>query len=267
MNQKISSLLRQTTLSCLMAAVLVIPAQADVNNDLNKFFNKLGFEGNATRAAVWQGQAAGYATGGNLFLRNQVNNLQIAFFTPPHITAGCGGIDAYLGSFSFINSEQIERFVKQLMGNAVGYFFDLALQTAVPGMKSVKDFMQKLASELNNMNISSCQAAQGIIGGLWPKNTVQSQKICQDIGGETNMFSDWAASRQGCTVGGQMNKVLDKAPENMKDQVMKDRNLMWDILQKNDMMKGNTELMELVMNVTGTLIFDDKGEIKFIGPQ
>ncbi|MBB2413027.1 conjugal transfer protein TraH, partial [Escherichia sp. 14.0985] len=63
MNQKISSLLRQTTLSCLVAAVLVIPAQADVNNDLNKFFNKLGFEGNATRAAVWQGQAAGYATG------------------------------------------------------------------------------------------------------------------------------------------------------------------------------------------------------------
>ncbi|MBB2454436.1 conjugal transfer protein TraH, partial [Escherichia sp. 8.2195] len=38
-------------------------ASADVNNDLNKFFNKLGFEGNATRAAVWQGQAAGYATG------------------------------------------------------------------------------------------------------------------------------------------------------------------------------------------------------------
>ncbi|EFA8566982.1 conjugal transfer protein TraH, partial [Escherichia coli O157] len=182
-------------------------------------------------------------------------------------TAGCGGIDAYLGSFSFINSEQIERFVKQLMGNAVGYFFDLALQTAVPGMKSVKDFMQKLASELNNMNISSCQAAQGIIGGLWPKNTVQSQKICQDIGGETNMFSDWVASRQGCTVGGQMNKVLDKAPENMKDQVMRNKNLMWEILKKNDMMNGNTELMELVMNVTGTLIFDDKGEIQFIGPQ
>ncbi len=108
-------------IGCSLAG-MPFTASADVNNDLNKFFNKLGFEGNATRAAVWQGQAAGYATGGNLFLRNQVNTLQIASFTPPHITAGCGGIDAYLGSFSFINSEQIERFVKQLMGNAVGYF-------------------------------------------------------------------------------------------------------------------------------------------------
>ncbi|UCQ29575.1 conjugal transfer protein TraH (plasmid) [Edwardsiella tarda] len=258
---------RRAVLACLLSAMVIHPGMADVNNDLNNFFNKLGFEGNATRAAVWQGQAAGYATGGSLFLRNQVNQLQIASFTPPSITAGCGGIDAYLGSFSFINSEQIERFVKQLMGNAAGYFFDLALQTAVPQMKSVKDFMQKLSTDLNSMNMSSCQAAQGIIGGLWPTHTVQSEKVCQDIAGETNMFADWAASRQGCTVGRQMDNVMSRAPENMKDQVMRNKNLMWDILKKNAMLNGNTELMELVMNVTGTLIFDNNGEVKFIGPQ
>ena len=39
MNRKSSFLLRRVTLSCLVAAVLALPAQADVNNDLNKFFN------------------------------------------------------------------------------------------------------------------------------------------------------------------------------------------------------------------------------------
>ena len=29
----------------------------------------------------------------------------------------------YLGSFSFINGEQLQRFVKQIMSNAAGYFF------------------------------------------------------------------------------------------------------------------------------------------------
>lgn len=58
-------------------------AVANVNSDMNNFFNKLGFEGNATDARAWQGQAAGYATGGNLFIRNQVKQLQIASFTPP----------------------------------------------------------------------------------------------------------------------------------------------------------------------------------------
>ncbi|BBG61842.1 conjugal transfer pilus assembly protein TraH [Providencia rustigianii] len=242
-------------------------AKANVNQDLNNFFNKLGFEGNATDARAWQGQAAGYATGGNLFLRSQVKQLQIASFTPPSINAGCGGIDAYLGSFSHINSEQIQQFVKQLMTNGAGYLFDLALQTTVPELKSAKDFLQKMASDINSMNISSCQAAQGIIGGLWPINTVASQKICQDIAGETNMFADWAASRQGCTVGGQMNNAFDKAPENMKDQIMQNKNLMWEILAKSQFLSGDNELKELVMNLTGTLIFDAKGNVKTTIPK
>ncbi|EAB6419118.1 conjugal transfer protein TraH [Salmonella enterica subsp. enterica] len=242
-------------------------AKAHVNQDLNNFFNKLGFEGNATDARAWQGQAAGYATGGNLFLRSQVKQLQIASFTPPSINAGCGGIDAYLGAFSHINSEQIQQFVKQLMTNGAGYLFDLALQTTVPELKSAKDFLQKMASDINSMNISSCQAAQGIIGGLWPTNTVASQKICQDIAGETNMFADWAASRQGCTVGGQMNNAFDKAPENMKDQIMQNKNLMWEILAKSQFLSGDNELKELVMNLTGTLIFDAKGNVKTTIPK
>lgn len=252
-------LLPALALSVLMGASS--SALANVNNDMNNFFNKLGFDGNATDARAWQGQAAGYATGGNFFIRNQVKQLQIASFTPPSLNAGCGGIDAYLGSFSYIDSEQLQQFVKQLMQNSAGYFFDLALQTTVPELKQAKDFLQKMASDVNSMNISSCQAAQGIIGGLWPTNTVQSQKICQDIAGETHMFADWAASRQGCTVGGQANKAYDRAPENMKDQVIKNKNLMWEVLQKNKMLDGDTELKELIMNLTGTLIFGEDNKV------
>ena len=46
------------------------------------------------------------------------------------------------GAFSHINGDQLQRFVKQIMGNAAGYFFDLALQTTVPEMKQAKDFLQ-----------------------------------------------------------------------------------------------------------------------------
>lgn len=254
--------MRKRLMSVLCATVLSpFWSDASVNNDMNNFFNKLGFEGNATDARAWEGQAAGYATGGNLFIRNQVKQLQIASFTPPSINAGCGGIDAYLGSFSHINGEQLQQFVKQLMQNSTGYLFDLALQTTVPELKSAKDFLQKMASDVNSMNISSCQAAQGIIGGLWPTNTVQSQKICQDIAGQTNMFADWAASRQGCTVGGQMNNAFNRAPDNMKDQVIQNKNLMWEILNSNKMLDGDDELKELIMNLTGTLIFGKENQV------
>lgn len=255
-------------LSLLLAGFLFSGnAAADVNSDMNKFFNKLGFDSNVTGPAAWQGQAAGYATGGNIFLRNQVKQLQIVSFSPPSLSAGCGGIDAYLGSFSYINSEQITQFVQQLMTNAAGYLFDLALQTTVPELKSAKDFLQNMAADINSANISSCQAAQGIIGGLWPKNTVQSEKICQDIGGESNLFADWAASRQGCTVGGKMDSTFERGSEKMKEQVMRNKNLMWEVLKKNAMFNGNRELKELVMNLVGTVIFGNKdSDVKFTPP-
>lgn len=242
--------------------LLSTAVNADVNSDLNDFFGKLGFETNTTMPHAWQGQAAGYASGGSLYMRTAVKQVQLFSMQVPSLNAGCGGIDAYLGAFSHITGEQLQRFVKQIMGNAAGYFFDLALQTTVPEMKQAKDFLQKLASDVNSMNMSSCQAAQGIVGGLWPKTAVSQQKICQDISGEQNLFSDWASSRQGCTVGGQYGSVTDKADAKNKEQVLKNKNLMWESLGKNHLFSSNRELKEFAMSLTGTLIFDDKGEIK-----
>ncbi|MBS8989393.1 conjugal transfer mating pair stabilization protein TraG [Escherichia coli] len=242
-------------------SAMIPPASADVNSDMNQFFNKLGFATNTTQAGVWQGQAAGYAYGGSLYARNQVRNIQLISMTLPDINAGCGGIDAYLGSFSFINGEQLQRFVKQIMSNAMGYFFDLALQTTVPEIKTAKDFLQKMANDINSMNLSSCQVAQGIVGGLFPQTQVSQQKVCQDIAGESNIFADWAASRQGCTVGGQSSSVRDKASDKDKERVLKNINIIWDSLSKNRMLDGNKELKEFIMTLTGTLIFGEDSEI------
>lgn len=167
---------------CAVLLTVTPAASADVNSDMNQFFNKLGFASNVTQAGVWQGQAAGYAYGGSLYARTQVKNIQLISMTLPDINAGCGGIDAYLGSFSFINGDQLQRFVKQIMSNAAGYFFDLALQTTVPEIKTAKDFLQKMASDINSMNLSSCQVAQGLVGGLFPQMSEDlSQQFAQYV--------------------------------------------------------------------------------------
>jgi len=249
-----------------LTGLALTPAQADVNSDLNGFFGSLGYSGNVTQAQAWQGQAAGYFTGGSVYLRNPVKNVQLISMQLPSLNAGCGGIDAYLGSFSTISGEEIQRFVKQIMSNAAGYAFDLALQTMVPELKQAKDFLQKLATDVNSSNMSSCQAAQGIIGGLWPVTQVSQQKICQDIAGETNMFSDWAASRQGCTVGGKGDTVTNKASDAQKDQVLKNKNLIWDALSRNTLFNGNRQLKELVMSTVGSIIFNKTGDVTILTP-
>jgi len=65
-------------------------AYADVNSDLNHFFGKLGFESNTTMPHAWQGQAAGYASGGSIYMRTAVKQVQLVSMQVPSLNAGCG---------------------------------------------------------------------------------------------------------------------------------------------------------------------------------
>ncbi|HHH4582771.1 conjugal transfer protein TraH, partial [Klebsiella pneumoniae] len=76
---------------CGMLLGVSLTAAADVNGDMNNFFNKLGFASNTSQPQVWQGQAAGYASGGSLYARTQVKTIQLVSMTLPDINAGCGG--------------------------------------------------------------------------------------------------------------------------------------------------------------------------------
>ncbi len=69
------------SLFCGAALGLSFSAAADVNGDMNNFFNKLGFASNTSQPQVWQGQAAGYASGGSLYARTQVKTIQLVSMT------------------------------------------------------------------------------------------------------------------------------------------------------------------------------------------
>lgn len=250
-----------STLAGLLLSVSV--AQASVESDMKSFFNDMTYSSNATSAKAWQGQAARYMTGGSFYSRTGVKNIQMVSISLPSISSGCGGIDVYLGAFSFINADQFIAFMKQIMANSTGYMFEIALKTTVPELAAAKDYVQKLVSDLNQFNMSSCQAAQGIVGGLASMWSESQQAVCQSISGQTNMFADWAASRQGCTTGGGYDKVTDKATGSEADQVLKNINLMWSAME-NSALSNSQELRQFAMSVSGTVTFDGEGTMRVL---
>lgn len=254
--------------TCLFAGILAAylsPAMAGVQDDMNNFFDHMGYATNSTSAKAWQGQAARYMSGGSFFARTGNKNIQLVSISLPSISSGCGGIDVYLGAFSFINKDEIVAFVKQVMASAPGYLFDLALKTTVPELAAAKDFVQKLATDVNRFNMSSCQAAQAAIGSVASMWGVSQQTICQSVAGQNNVFSDWVASRQGCTTGGDYGRVVGKAKGAEKDQVLYSTNLMWDALA-NGTLSSSQELRQFAMSVSGTVIFDDQGKMHVLSP-
>ncbi|HBD7476120.1 TPA: conjugal transfer protein TraH [Legionella pneumophila] len=238
-------------------------AQANVSNDLNDFFNGLGYGANVTSPAAFESQAAGFFGGGSLYARNQVRQYQLVQLDLPSYRAGCGGIDLYTGSMSFLSEQKLVDLGKSVMTNAGAYAVDVMLAATVPELKQVRDYLQQLEQMANQASINSCQLSQNMVGGMFPKTAESQQKICKDQAamGKEGMYSDYVKARMACS-GTGFDQVMDKASQDpeRKKQVVLNKNLVWSILQTKSFLKSNRELAEMVMSLTGTLIIDKEGK-------
>jgi conjugative transfer pilus assembly protein TraH len=67
---------------------------------------------------------------------------------------GCGGIDLFAGSFSFINEAQFVALLKNIGQNALGYFFQLALKSMAPEIAVTLEWLQDQAQKINALNVN-----------------------------------------------------------------------------------------------------------------
>ncbi|CAL7962372.1 conjugative transfer pilus assembly protein TraH [Gammaproteobacteria bacterium] len=243
------------------------PVFADVSGDLGNFFTSLGYDNNVTPETAYQGQAAGYYSGGSVFLRDRVKNIQVIYLDPPTLRNGCGGIDLFGGGFSFVNAQELTEFFQKIMSNAGGYAFNLALETAVPEIAHGMQYIQKLAQEINANNFNSCEMAETLIGGMWPRTKATQQHICKDLGNYSGKFSDWAQARQRCSMDKEYNETMAKTDEAVHKQykkaVMVNKNLIWDALAASSYIG---ELKEFFMSLSGTIVYGSNDKIKIYSP-
>ena len=146
---------------------LVGVARADVASQMNGFFNDAGGAANVTGPTAFQGQSAGYYSLGNVWTRFPQKSVSPFNLQLPSARAGCGGIDLFAGSFSFINASEIVAMLKATANNALGFAFKLAIDSVSPEIGKVMDEFSQKAQLLNQMNISSCETAQALVGHRW----------------------------------------------------------------------------------------------------
>jgi hypothetical protein len=114
----------KTALAFVLVLVLLPAAQADdppgtgIGNQMTAMFNTML---NYTEPTAHLGQRRGVLTGGSLNARNRIMNESLWHFVPPSFDAGCGGIDLFAGSFSFLSAEQFQNLLRAIAANAAGY--------------------------------------------------------------------------------------------------------------------------------------------------
>lgn len=231
--------------------------QANVAKDLNTYFDGMGFSANATNPAVVQGQEAGYLSGGSLFLRNPVKDVQIAQLNMPGLRGGCS-IDAWGGSFSYISMDNFMKVGKAAMQSAPGVAFQIALQTMSPMVSNIVSDARSWMNQINQMDMNSCTAAYGLVG-LATKGTAANQYACKDLTSQGGKFADWLASADGCNKDNSAYEYANNTDQG-KVSILQNKNIVWSALKLDSGIAGDNQLQEFLMSISGTISFDDEGK-------
>lgn len=253
----------------ILLILLGTASNAGMQDNLERAFGALGMSNNMTTAGGYQDQTGGFYTGGSVFGRSKVNNAELFSLQMPHYRAGCGGIDLFMGGFSFINAQAFTQLLRNIGSNASGYAFNLALSTVTPQIKSVLDELSAKIQQMTNQNINSCEAAATLVGGVWPQTDASSQLLCNAMSKELGLASDWAQSHQKC--GAELKRTETNKHKNekagFKDILGDEFNIAWKAIQKNSFLSQDQQLAEFFMTVSGSIIsrrVNDQLEMKVL---
>lgn len=243
-----------TTALVFAAVSMTSPLRAaDVGSAMGDFWQDLGGQMNYT--APGKGQAAGYYTGGGLYMRTPIRNTSFVSLSAPSYRAGCGGIDLFGGAFSHISAGEFISTLKAVVNNASGAAFKIGLETISPILGEVMGDLNDIMSRINQANMNSCESAQNIVGAMWPQIDESSRSICSMIGNRQGFFADMAQAKHKCGNGGERVSTLSRATGPAKDMIPVDRNPTWEALKGHPLLSSNPELMKVMHTLLGTAFF------------
>ena len=184
------------SLAFFLASVTACPADGWVDDWINQAV--------VTGPDNFATQKRNYASMGGMSARWPVGNDPLVSVSKPRFKAGCGGIDAYLGGFSFLEFDYLVQKLQRIMGPAAAAFaFDIALNTLCePCSKSMKS-LEAITDRLNQLQLDDCKAAKAVVTtALSPfSKTVGEQQALAlaDFEQSSGIKDLWHALRESAT--------------------------------------------------------------------
>lgn len=148
-----------------------------------------------------QGQQRGYYSGGNFSARWKSTASYPVTIEAPRVKGGCGGIDIFMGGFSFMDTGHLVNKLQAILSGAASVAFDLALKTMCEQCSNTIKNMEAIADKLNSMQLDECSASKELVGIMADDNGFRSSDEMQSrlgkaikenklISGASTLWSD-----------------------------------------------------------------------------
>jgi len=158
--------------------------------------NMFGSMSNSTSpTTVGNAVGTGVIGFGGFTMKNHISNVNLVSWVPPSFSAGCGGIDWYGGSISFINKGEFQQLLRDIASNgasaAIGYAFHVALDAMCPSCLMVMTQLQEKIAKMNSWMSDSCRAGSSLVDALTPdglKTKIETDTRIKAVASGTDSF-------------------------------------------------------------------------------
>jgi conjugative transfer pilus assembly protein TraH len=223
---------------------------------------------------MFESQKRGYASAGSLSLRFSNEKDYLVNVAPPRFRAGCGGIDMFLGSFSYLSAdylmEKLERIVE---GGMATFAYDIAMSVlSEPIQKSMKS-LEALIDRLNQLQIDDCKASKGVAAYLKSTSSGEDQsealqKFLIESGindfyqGSQDEYSEENTDQVMQQTGVSVAAMTAGCPEEMRQVFFRDGSLLANVARENNIPESQTWIMSAFV---GDVIIEN-GHYFMVGP-
>ena len=170
-------------------------------------------------ASYDSGAQRGYYSGGSFSFRTPHSSDHLFTVSAPKLKSGCGGIDAFMGGFSFMNADYLVKKFQKILSAAPAAAFDIALKTFVPQVAATIKELEAIASQLNALQLDDCKASKAMVATIANSAGMSSLSAPGHEGDLSAIQSDFALS-SGIT--GLYKSVTDNWSNMQKGKVAND---------------------------------------------
>lgn len=110
-----------------------------------------------------RGQTRGlYSLGGVRVRMKDTGSFRPFSATMPSLKFGCGGIDAVMGSFGYLDPDRLVEKLKAIVAQAPAFAFQIALSMLDKETQSIMQEIEKVLQAFNSFQIDSCKASKNL---------------------------------------------------------------------------------------------------------
>lgn len=147
----------------IILSAILFPAlfsnQGFAENWVDDWFDAATYNG----ADSFEAQNRHFVSGGSFSVRSRVKTDYPITISMPKISSGCGGIDGFMGGFSFLDADYLVDKAQRMMQAAPYIAVDMALKTMSKEFSDTIKAAEDIVSQLNGIQLNECTSMKPVV--------------------------------------------------------------------------------------------------------